>query len=347
MKSQVFHFRMSDGDKENFTSTLVEGRSYTTIKEIILGAAAILISGVTFWLWRTSAIPALAGGDVQSGLRFIAPAAGLAVSAALFALAAMFIRDRRIIYGAAMIGAGTPYLLTDASNAALLLFAASLAGTAFAVHKIRREFALSVGFSVSKTVKSGLALYFTVSCLAISLFYSTTLNQKNSLAALLPKPAFDFTLYHFLNSSFAQSITGLPDVRQNMTADELLDMLARRQLQRQGVPEAQISSADLARLRKVEHTELGRQYGIAFQGNEKVQDIFYTVVAERADELMGPYRAYLPLVSSLAFFFALKALTLPVYLVSLVVIFLLIKALLFAKILKRAKEQIDVERITL
>jgi len=326
----------------------VEGQANTTIiKEIILGVATVLVSGVTFWLWRTSAIPALAGGDVQSGLRFIAPAAGLAISAALFALAAMFIRDRRIIYGAAMIGAGIPYLLIDASNAVLLLLALSLGGTAFAVHKIRREFSLSVGFSVSKTVKSGLSLYFTVACLAISLFYSTTLNQKNSLAAFLPKPAFDFTLYHFLNSRFAESITGLPDVRRDITADELLDMLARRQLEQQGIPGVKISAADLARLHKVEHDEISRQYGITFRGNEKVQDIFYTVVAERADELMGPYRAYLPLVSSLAFFFALKALTLPVYLVSLVVIFLLIKGLLFAKILKRAHEQIDVERITL
>lgn len=321
--------------------------SNVTLKEIILGVLAAGSSAAVFWLWREQAVPALAAGDFQGWMKFVAPVAGLTFSASFFAMAAMFIRDRRIIYAGAMIGAGVPYLLVDASNAAMLLLVLSLAGTAFAVHKIRREFSLSVGFSVSKTVKSGLALYFTVSCLAISLFYSTTLNQKNSLAALLPKPAFDFTLYHFLNSRFMQSITGLPDVRQNATADELLDMLARRQLQQQGVPEVQVTGADLARLRKAEHDELSRQYGITFRGNEKVEDIFYTVVAERADELMGPYRTYIPLVSSLAFFFALKALTLPIYLVSLVIIFLLIKALLFAKILKRVHETVDVERITL
>ncbi len=318
-----------------------------SIKEINLGISASAASVAAFWLWKTEAIPGIVAGDFHGWMRFAAPVAGLAAAAALFALSAMFIRDRRIAYGAGIIGVAAPYLFSDATRAALILLGVCAVGAAFAVHKIRREFSLSVGFSVSKTVKSGLSLYFTVACLAISLFYSTTLNQKNSLAAFLPKPAFDFTLYHFLNSRFAESITGLPDVRRDITADELLDMLARRQLEQQGIPGVKISAADLARLHKVEHDEISRQYGITFRGNEKVQDIFYTVVAERADELMGPYRAYLPLVSSLAFFFALKALTLPVYLVSLVVIFLLIKGLLFAKILKRAHEQIDVERITL
>ncbi len=316
------------------------------IKEIILGVLTVAASAVTFWLWHARAIPALAAGDFAGGMQFVAPVMGLALTATLFALGAMFIRDRRIAYAVATISIVVPYFFVTATSAALMLLGISIIGVAFAVHKIRREFSLSIGFSISKTVKSGLALYFTVASLIISLFYAGTLNQKNSLAALLPKPAFDFTLYHFLNSDFARSVTGLPVVQEDITVDELLDMLARDQLKKQGIDTGKIPASELARLREAEHQGIARQYGITFRGNEKVQDLFYTVVAERADELLGPYRRYLPLVSALTFFFALKALTVVVYLISLVLLFLLIKVLLSANILKRATENIEVERLT-
>lgn len=325
----------------------MEGRTSTNIKEIILGVLAAFSSIIAFWLWRAYAIPALAAGDFHGMARFIAPTAGLILASALFTLAAMFIRDRRIAYGSAAVGAAGPYLFVDASNAVILLAGASIAGIAFAVHKIRREFFLSAGFSVSKIAKSGLSLYFTVACAVISLFYAGTLNRENSLVAIFPKPAFDLTLHYFLNSSYAKSVTGLSDIRRDVTMDELLDMLAKAQLEKQGIPASKIFPADLARIRAAEREALESQYGIAFRGDEKVEDLFYGAIAQRADELLGPYRAYIPFISSLAFFFALKALTVPLYLLSLFTVFLLIKALVSATILKCAVHRIEVERITL
>lgn len=317
------------------------------IKEIILGGFAAAVSLGAFWLWRAEAIPALAAGDFHGVMRFVAPTAGLAFAAALFALSAMFIRDRRIAYGTAVMGAGGPYLFAHTGTAVFLLMGVGIIAIAFAVHKIRREFSLSAGFSVSKVARSGTQLYFTVACVIISVFYAHTLSRENALAAVLPRPAFDFTLHYFLNSQFAQSLTGLSDVRRDISADELLDMLARRQLEKQGIPAQKISSALLARMRAAEHEEIGRRYGIVFRGDEKAEDLFYGAIARRADELLGPYRAYVPFVSSLAFFFALKALTLPLYLISLVILLLLIRALLSANILKRTVHNIEVERITL
>jgi len=317
-----------------------------SIKEINLGISASAASVAAFWLWKTEAIPGIVAGDFHGWMRFAAPVAGLAAAAALFALSAMFIRDRRIAYGAGIIGVAAPYLFSDATRAALILLGVCAVGAAFAVRKIRREFSLSIGFSVSKIARAGLSLYFTVACVIISFFYAGALDSKNALAAILPKPAFDLTLHYFLNSSFARSVTGLPVMRRGVTADELLDMLAREQLKKQGISPTSIPAADMARLRRAEHDDIARQYGISFQGNEKVQDIFYAAVAQHADELMGPYRAYLPAISALAFFFALKALTLPLYLLALVLAFVLIKGLLSATVLKRATEQIEVERIT-
>ena len=317
------------------------------IKESALALAMVTAGVFAFWLWRVQAIPAIAAGDFHGWARFAAPVAGLALASVLFAFGAMFIRDRRIAYGAGIIGVAVPYFFSNASTAVLLLMAASVVGIAFAVHKIRREFSLSIGFSVSKIAKSGLSLYFTAACVIISVFYADTLSREHALAALLPKPAFDMTLNYFLNSRLAQSVTGLPEVRRDITADELLDMLTKSQLEKQGIPASQISPADLARLRAAERREIERQYGVAFRGDEKAADLFYGAIARRADELLGPWRAYAPFISALTFFFALKTLTLPLYLISLAALFLLIKGLLSVNILQREVHSIEVERITL
>lgn len=315
------------------------------IKEIILGFGAALFSAATFWLWESTVISVIARGDFMRYASFIIPFLALAVSASLFALASMLIRDRRIAYSAAIVGIVLPNFLVPAVGTTLAILAGSIIGIAFAVHKIRREFALSVGFSVSKVAKSGLALYFTVASLLISLFYVHAFQKKDALAVLLPKPAFDYTLNYFLNSQFARSLTGLPLVRQDITADEFLDVMISRQLSEQGLPSVTIPASERARLRAVAREELARQYGITFQGKEKVNDLFYTMVAARADELLGSHRRYLPFISGFAFFFAFKALTLPIYLVALLISFLLIKISLSAKLLKRVEEEIKVERI--
>ena len=316
-------------------------------KEIILGATSAVSSAIMFWLWDAHAIPALVGGDFQGYSNVIIPIAALVAGASCFGLGAIFIRDPWVAYGAALAGSAIPYLVSGITPTVFILLPIAAIITAFGVHKIRREFFLSVGFSVSKIAKSGMALYFTVAALTISFLYAGALSQKNALATILPKPAFDFTLHHLLNSEFARSAAGITQMRKDATADELLEMLAREQLKKQGIDPLRIPPAEVARLRAGLHEEIARQYGIAFQGNEKVQDIFYTAVAQRADELLGPYRAYLPLVSALAFFFALKALTLPISLMSLAVMFVLIKALRSVKILTRTTQHIEVERLTL
>ncbi|MBI3630937.1 MAG: hypothetical protein HY221_01195 [Candidatus Sungbacteria bacterium] len=303
-------------------------------------------SVAVFYLWEVVTIPEVISSNFQHYLSFLIPLVCLAASSSLFALAGMFVRDRRIAYCAAVVGAGVPYFFARPSLPTLAVLAISLICIVFAVHKIRQEFLLSVGFSVSKTVKSGLALYFTVASLTLTLFYVHALNDKSALSALLPQPAFDFTLQYFFNSPFARSLTGLPQVRQDITANEFLDVLISQQLKSQGLESVNVPASERTHLREVERRQIARQYGITLKGNERMLNVFYDVVAQRAVDLLGPYRRYLPLLSGIAFFFAFKALTVAAYLISLLIIFLLIRIFLFVKILRRTTEHIQVERIT-
>ena len=73
----------------------------------------------------------------------------------------------------------------------------------------------------------------------------------------------------------------------------------------------------------------------------------HRAVIERLEDVLGPFVQFLPLISALAFFFAFKAFTFPLYLVSVAATALLIRGLRMATIVRSAPRQITVERLTL
>lgn len=76
-------------------------------------------------------------------------------------------------------------------------------------------------------------------------------------------------------------------------------------------------------------------------------DDFYEAMVLELQQILGPYQRFLPLASAIIFFFAFKAFTVPVYYLTLIFIFLLLKLLVFSKIVNKEKVQIEVERLTL
>lgn len=308
----------------------------------ILSAGSSL---AVFWFWL-EAVPLIIAGEFRAYTSFIMPIAGLIFAASFFALAAIFIKSRRVIYPAAVIGMAAPYLLAPATNTVIGSLAASVLLIVFAVHRLRKEFTLSLGFSVSKTVKAGLPLYFTVASLIVSVFYLVSLPEEKAVSALLPRSAFDVTLQSL--SGPLKSLTGFPiTLRPEATVDETLFELARDQLKSRGIPVAQLPKTELGKILSAQRLELEKQYGIKLGGQEKIADVFYNALASRLAELPGPYRQYLPLASALAFFFAFKALTFPLYYVTLLILYFLIKLLVLTKILKTERQEITVERLTL
>ena len=315
-------------------------------KEFILAALTVAGNGITFFLWK-QAVPRIIAGDFSGYTEFIYPLVCLVISGVLFSLAALFIRNRWIIYPAALIGIGAPYLLLPAANSVLGALGISFVLILFAVRKIRKEFIFSLGFSTAKTLHVGLPLYFTSAAIIVSLFYVQLVDQNNAVTILVPKPALDFTLSHFLNSQYVKSLTGISDIRSDSRVDDMIDALLQEQAKKEGVPISKVPREEREKVRKSQRDEFAKQYRISLTGEERVGDVMYILVAQRIEELLGPYKKYLPIVAAVAFFFAFKAFTFPLYLISLFSTFLLIKLLIFVKVITTVVHQIEVEKLSL
>lgn len=306
---------------------------------------AVLSSIAVFWVWNARIAMILSGG-IGVYTAVILPVFGLCVSAALFLLSMLFIRDPRIAYTTAIIAAGAPYSLLSANSVVLGTFLLSIFLILFSVRRIRNEYELSVGFSVSKIVKEGLPLYFTVVSLVISVFYLHTVGQRNAIDALIPRPALDYTFRWLTKNPAIFESFGVPVINPDMTIDGVLRDFIGQELAGQG-ERNKIPELELSRLIGEQRNVLAKQYGISLKGSEKVGDVLYQAAQEYTARLAGPYQKYLPFAAAAAFFFAFKTLTLPLYYVTLFLTYILIKLLLYGNILKRESEKIEVERIKL
>ena len=312
-------------------------------KEIILGilTTSALIS--TLWFWKTILPQILSGTlDYQN---FFLPLGMAVASATLFLCTALFIKTIWMSYCFPIVGIIGGILFSGFNYTTLIVSGICLLLTLSAIHRVRREFMLSHGFSLSKLSKAGLPLFFTILSLAIALLYTEHITDKNAINAFLPKSAFTVLLGSL--SRPLSSLTGLPSINPHATIDETINSIVQEELKKQGIIVDETSKAELQRLVTTQRNVLAKQYGIRVNGNEKTSDILYTLAADRVTDLLGPYTAYLPIVAGAGFFFAFKALTIPLYYLALLAVFLLIKIGIASKILTREQRQITVERLVL
>lgn len=315
-------------------------------KEVVLGIFAVILNIAVFWFWFRAA-PLMAAGEFQNYGNFIIPLAGLVIAASLFALAALFIENKWLIHGSIVLGIGTPYLFVQANTAVIVLLVITLLFSAFAAYRIRKEFIFSLGFSLSKTTKAGLPIYFTVASLIISIFYFSNITEEKALSSILPKSAVGFALKNL--SGPLGSLTGLnlPTLKPEATVDEILLKLVEEELKSQDVAVSRLPRPELTRAIAAQREGLAKNFGIKLKGQEKLGDVLYNTISQRTEELLGPYKKYLPVASAVAFFLAFKTLTLPLYYLTILVTFFLLKVLILSKIIRSEKQQIEVEKLTI
>lgn len=313
-------------------------------KEAVLGILTVGASLATFYLWN-EAMPLIIAGEFQEYTRFLFPVAGLVFSGSLFSLVAFFVRNDALRYGAVFTLVIIPFFFVPASATILSILGTSVLLISFSAYRIKKEFFLSHGFSVSKIAKAGVPLFFTVSSLIVAAFYLVRIDEEKAISALLPRSTTGF-LFQQLSPTFS-SLTGVPNIGPDTTVDGAINELVKNELARQGMDISRLPRQEFSRLIALQRQEFSKQYGFQLEGKERVWDIAYNAIFERAKELLGPYKKYLPLTSALVFFAAFKAFTLPLYYLSLAVTFFLIKILVAVKILTKQKAQIEVERLTL
>lgn len=311
-------------------------------KELALGVLAAGIPVITFWLWDKT-LPLLLEGEYRDFLRFIMPIVGLTVSASLFALLGIFVRTRILAYLFPIIGVGASFLFIAATPTVLGALPASVLLILYAVYRMRQEYTYSLGFSVAKITRAGLPVYFSVVALTISMFYFSGLNEERALSTFVPRSLIQFFLDRMSGGS--GFFSDFPKVNAETTINDLLFVIAERELTKQGVSPASIPKGELAKIISLERSNLSKQFGITLSGEEKVGEAFYSAITEKIQNFFGPYKNFLPVAAAIIFFLAFKAFTWPLYFISMLLTYILIRLMVFAAIVREEKVVIEVEKL--
>jgi hypothetical protein len=162
---------------------------------------------------------------------------------------------------------------------------------------------------------------------------------------VIPRPVSDLAIRAF--SRPLKETTGIAEIDPELTVDEVLKMSIRAKFKKEGVLLPRGTERGFTELVAHQRDQLAKQYGIELTGNERIGDVLNRAIIDRLQEILGPYAEFLPFISALAFFFAFKAFTFPLYFLTVLCVSLLIKFLRALTIIKSEIRQIEVERLTL
>lgn len=308
-----------------------------TVKTFVLAVLTAAAGILNAYLWKR-VVFAGGFGDVSF---YSLPALALLLFAILFALLSAFVRPKAVRITSAVVALATGYIFIPYSSYALWTALASAAGGWYAADRIAGETAASITFSVRKIFSGGLPIFFTAVALMLAAFYFSSLGGRSD-EPFIPKTLFDVAI-PFLEQPL-QNI--FPGFRSNASVDEFLLTAVGRDGGSQ-IDIAKLSKTERDQLLREARAALTRQFGITLTGEESASDVIYRVTNTQVAKLVGPYEKYLPLLATVGFFLAVKALTLPVYWVTLILLFVVVKLLVALNVLKKEKVMVATERINL
>ena len=313
-------------------------------KEIILGTLTVIAGVMNAYLWRELIVR----GDWRAASVYSLPVVALFVFAILFALSASFIKHSFLRNSSAILAGAGGYLFIPHAPGVLALALLSALGAWYAADAIAAEYASASYFSARKIFRGGLPIFFTAAAVMLSVFYYVSASgEKNPV--LLPKAVFDVAL-----PLLEQPLQGiLPGFQPGASIDDLILTLAAKQSARiagQAGLEADISklpAGERDKLVREGRRTLSEQLGLPLTGREKSGEVLYKAANIQITKFAGPYEKYFPLIAAAGFFIAIKSITLPIYWITLLLVFFVVKLLIATKILKEETETIQVKRITL
>lgn len=312
-------------------------------KEIFLGILAGGTGIGALWMWHALIPELLSGSGTYQSVAYAVFV--LIASACFFVCAAFFIENFWLLYGITAVFGIAPIFLMDFRGSTIALVLIPVFFVLFAVYRMQNEAQYSCGFKPMKSMRAGLPYFFTAISCAGAIFYFGGLKQGEAVSSLLPRPVFNFTIRTLREP--LQSIIGISSFDADDKVDDFLRSLLEAEFQKKGVKLSQVPKSEIDKLLAAQRAELSLRYGLRLNGKETIADVFYQTVIDRMEDFMGPYQLYIPYFSALAFFFAFKAFTFPLYIISVLITAGLIRLLIMSKILKNEIENITVERVTL
>lgn len=307
------------------------------LKELFV-AVFTAVSGITnAYLWKQF----IALGMFDNPLGYALPLAALLLFTVSFSFLAILVDRTALGVAAVLVAFIGSFILV---KAVALVLSALLLSSVFALwgfRAVRQEVRRQTVISFHRILRSGLPAFFTSVALLISTFYFLQIGGVER-QSLLPKSAFDVSL-PYLERVF-QGI--LPGFRSEASVDEMLEETVRKNLFDEAGLQ-QIPASEIEKLAIEERRALERWLGVKISGDERAGEMLYLLVNQKAEDFLGPYSSYIPYLSAFGFFLAIKVLTLPLYFVSLGLIWLLAEALLAIGALKMETVNIEAKRIRL
>ncbi len=318
-------------------------------KEPILGILTVAAGLLNAYLWKG----VMYAGELK-GISFDSlPVVSLFLFAILFALSAAFIRNWYLRTGAAVLCLAGGYAFVSPTSAVMVGAPLSALAGWYAASAISGEYDASRMFHVRKVLRGGLPVFFTGLALVLAVFYYATVGSVG-VNVFIPRALFNLILP--LIESQLPVIT--PAGRSGLTSEGLLLAFAAGQLPielqnllgeftRGGLTIESIPSPVREELIREGRRVLAEEFGLKLTGQEPPAEILYRLTNEQISRALGPYRGYLPLAAAAAFFIAVKTLTIPIYWITLILVFGVVELLIALGVLKRETLVLEAERITL
>ena len=306
-------------------------------KELALGILTVAVGLANAYLWKGVVL----GGGLGPAALYSLPVLALFAFAILFSLSSAFIRRRLTRAATAIASLTSGYLFVPFSGTVAAAAAASALAGWYAADEIAHEEKDSARFSTRKILRGGLPVFFTAVALTLAVFYFVTVSDQHD-QTFLPKAMFDAAI-----PLLQRPLAGiLPGFRSDASVDDLMLAFAAAQIGKE-FDIGTLTPAERERLVAESRRALATELGIKLSGDEKAGDVLYEVTNAQVAKLLGPYHGYLPAIAAVGFFIAVKAITMPVYWITLLLVWLVVKCLVAAGILRQKTETVEVTRIGL
>lgn len=290
-------------------------------KEYIPGILLVLCGAVVGFFWK--GIPDTPALSVL-----------IVLYASLFGFYLLFARQASLRYTLPAISLGALALTLGVNQFVLEGLALAILFISIAAWTSEYEYQNSVSFAPRRVVSRSLKFFFTALAILFAFaYYGDTHTSAHSVNQLLPRNVFEISL----KAAQAPLSRMLPGFTAESTVDDILIAMATQE-SAQVVAPRPISRAQLSAMVKQNRTqilrELERQLGIdldiaRIKGTEKISDVLYDVSVAKAEEYLRSYIGYLPIIIAVSYFLALKTVSIVVYFISIAVILIALKALMW------------------
>ncbi|MDP2668321.1 MAG: hypothetical protein Q8P07_00585 [bacterium] len=189
------------------------------------------------------------------------------------------------------------------------LFYGAVAGAAMVFYAVRikeQEEKASLKILLKRTVGQSLKVFFTALALFLAFIYFGAVSRNPDPAKLLlPESIFTASL-NLLEGPLQSTIPGF---RADAAVGELF-----------GPQELEA---------------LVQQFGVRITGKEKISSVLYAISLARIKSYVGGYVEYIPFIAGLSYFLLLKTISAVFYYAALMLIFVILKILLAAGLVKK------------